>query len=77
MSMSPSESEPEQITKDTVAGETMEREQPKHGFGHTLLFYILNRVLDVFDFVRVRVRLGTAVCPLIMLKAITLFGTRS
>ena len=36
----------------------VEPEQPKHGFGHKLLFYIPNRVLDVFDFVRLRVRVG-------------------
>jgi len=29
-----------------------------HGVGHTLLFYIPNRIFDVFDIVRARVRVG-------------------
>jgi len=33
----------------------------RHGFGHTLLLYIPNRVLDVFDIVRLRVRLGPGI----------------
>lgn len=32
-----------------------------HGFGHTLLLYIPNRIFDVFDVVRARVRLGPGV----------------
>ncbi len=30
----------------------------RHGVGHTVLFYIPNRVFDVLDIVRARVRLG-------------------
>ncbi len=36
----------------------IEEEQPDHGIGHKLLFYIPNRFLDIFDFVRLRVRVG-------------------
>lgn len=32
-----------------------------HGIGHTLLFYIPNRVFDVFDIVRARVRVGPGI----------------
>ena len=32
--------------------------EPEHGFGHKLLLYIPNRVLDVFDFLRLRLRVG-------------------
>lgn len=39
----------------------MEQEETKHGFGHKLLFYIPNRVLDVFDFVRLRLRVGPGI----------------
>lgn len=39
----------------------MEPEEPKHGFGHKLLFYIPNRILDVFDFARLRVRVGPGI----------------
>lgn len=36
--------------------------QPEgHGFGHKILFYIPNRLLDVFDFMRLRVRVGPGV----------------
>lgn len=33
----------------------------RHGFGHTLLLYLPNRVFDVFDIVRARVRLGPGI----------------
>jgi len=33
-------------------------EDTGHSFGHMLLLYIPNRVLDVFDFIRLRVRVG-------------------
>lgn len=39
------------------AVETAE-EETGHGFGHMLLLYIPNRVLDVFDFIRFRLRVG-------------------
>lgn len=49
------ESSPQAPASEATA---MEPEQPKHDFGHKLLFYVPNRVLDVFDFVRLRVRIG-------------------
>jgi hypothetical protein len=36
-------------------------EKKEHGFGHKLLLYIPNRILDVFDFVRLRVRVGPGI----------------
>jgi hypothetical protein len=36
----------------------MKPEKKSHSFGHKLLFYIPNRFLDTFDFVRLRVRVG-------------------
>jgi hypothetical protein len=33
-------------------------EEPSHGFGHRLLWYIPNRISDVLDVVRARVRVG-------------------
>ena len=42
----------------TPAATDIEPEKPSHSFGHKLLFYIPNRFLDVFDFVRLRVRVG-------------------
>jgi hypothetical protein len=36
----------------------MVAEKPKHSFGHKLLLYIPNRLLDVFDIVRLRIRVG-------------------
>jgi hypothetical protein len=32
-----------------------------HGFGHRLLFWIPNRIFDVFDIVRLRVRVGPGI----------------
>ncbi|MEW6077869.1 MAG: hypothetical protein AB1724_08660 [Thermodesulfobacteriota bacterium] len=43
----------------TAGGKTSEVK--KHGFGHKLLLYIPNRILDVFDFVRLRVRVGPGI----------------
>jgi hypothetical protein len=36
----------------------MSEESKGHGLGHTLLFYIPNRIFDIFDMVRARARLG-------------------
>lgn len=33
-------------------------EETSHSFGHMILLYIPNRILDVFDFARLRVRVG-------------------
>ena len=38
--------------------EATETDKDRHGVMHTLLFYVPNRFLDVFDMVRARVRLG-------------------
>jgi len=35
-----------------------EHEDEGHGFGHTVLLYIPNRIFDILDIVRLRVRLG-------------------
>jgi len=43
-------------SEETPPPETVS--EPSHGFGHKLLFYIPNRILDVFDFMRLRVRVG-------------------
>jgi hypothetical protein len=45
-------------TETATASTDMEEEKPDHGIGHKLLFYIPNRFLDVFDFVRLRLRVG-------------------
>jgi hypothetical protein len=45
----------------TAAAETPAPEAEGHSFLHKLLFYIPNRVLDVFDIVRLRVRVGPGV----------------
>ena len=45
----------EKMTPDAT---DLEPEEPSHSFGHKLLFYIPNRFLDVFDIVRLRVRIG-------------------
>lgn len=45
----------------TPAATDIEPEKPSHNFGHKLLFYIPNRLLDVFDIVRLRVRVGPGV----------------
>lgn len=42
---------------DDTEAEEIEEVESK-GFGHRLLFYIPNRIFDVFDIVRARVRLG-------------------
>lgn len=58
----PPESTPsEQQTTESAASTDMEEEKPSHSFGHKLLFYIPNRFLDVFDFVRLRVRVGPGI----------------
>jgi hypothetical protein len=47
------------VSKDAAAPPTdVQEEKTEHGFGHKLLFYLPNRVLDVFDFVRLRLRVG-------------------
>jgi hypothetical protein len=47
------------VLKDTAAPPTeVQEEKPQHGFGHKLLFYLPNRILDVFDFARLRLRVG-------------------
>lgn len=45
-------------TSDEPETASSEVETPEHGFGHKLLFYIPNRFIDVFDFIRLRVRVG-------------------
>lgn len=42
--------------EETVSEKT--KEEPGHGFGHKLLLYIPNRILDIFDFIRLRGRVG-------------------
>lgn len=41
-----------------LAGEAIESEPSGKSFGHRLLFYIPNRIFDVFDLVRARLRVG-------------------
>jgi len=41
-----------------LAGETTPPERPGKPLSHRLLFYIPNRIFDVFDLVRARVRVG-------------------
>lgn len=36
-------------------------EEVSHGFGHRILLYIPNRILDVFDVLRLRVRVGPGI----------------
>ncbi len=59
----PSSKEPVAETAQEPVAPTaaMEPEEPKHGFGHKLLFYIPNRLLDVFDFARLRLRVGPGI----------------
>ena len=47
-------------TIDAVVSTNMvvEVEEPKHGLGHKLLFYVPNRFLDLMDMFRARVRVG-------------------
>lgn len=42
----------------TLTEEEYAKDQQRHSFGHKLLFYIPNRIFDVFDLVRARVRVG-------------------
>ncbi len=44
--------------KQEVSSEAPAHQATHHGFGHKLLYYIPNRIFDVFDVVRARVRLG-------------------
>jgi hypothetical protein len=47
------------VSDETTAKSTeVQEEKPQHGFGHKLLFYLPNRILDVFDLVRLRLRVG-------------------
>jgi hypothetical protein len=41
-----------------LAGEATQPKPSRKSFGHRLLFYIPNRILDVFDPIRARVRVG-------------------
>ena len=41
-----------------LAAETVQPKASGKSFGHQLLFYIPNRIFDVFDLVRARVRVG-------------------
>ena len=54
-SLSPSATSSSTMSYDDVVAE---ESAPSHGIGHRLLFYIPNRIFDVFDIVRARVRLG-------------------
>ncbi|MEE4261601.1 MAG: hypothetical protein V2I56_02855 [Desulfobacteraceae bacterium] len=56
------QSQREEMTSEP-APEAMvaKKEVSDHGFGHKLLLYIPNRILDIFDFVRLRVRVGPGV----------------
>lgn len=47
--------------EEAAAGTEVETDAPEHGFGHKLLFYIPNRILDVFDFLRLRLRVGPGI----------------
>jgi hypothetical protein len=44
-----------------LAGEATQPEPSGKSFGHRLLFYIPNRVFDIFDLVRARVRVGPGI----------------
>lgn len=48
-------------TKQVSAPAAPAPQATRHGFGHILLYYIPNRIFDVFDIVRARVRLGPGV----------------
>lgn len=60
-----SEKTREKFQAEEMAAESQEtmtvEEESGHGFGHKLLLYIPNRVLDVFDFVRLRGRVGPGI----------------
>lgn len=47
--------------ENTPEATEIDKEEPSHSFGHKLLWYIPNRILDVFDFARVRVRVGPGI----------------
>ena len=49
---------PEQEAAQAETRAEPEEEKEGHGIGHRLLFYLPNRVFDVFDLVRARVRVG-------------------
>jgi hypothetical protein len=44
-----------------LAGEATQPERPGKSLGHRLLFYIPNRIFDIFDPVRARLRVGPGV----------------
>jgi hypothetical protein len=47
------------VSEETTAKATeVQEEKSQHGFGHKLLFYLPNRILDMFDFARLRLRVG-------------------
>jgi hypothetical protein len=47
------------VSEETAAPpKEVQEEKTEHGFGHKLLFYLPNRILDVFDLVRLRLRVG-------------------
>jgi hypothetical protein len=48
-------------TKQVSAPVAPAAQASHHGFGHTLLLYIPNRIFDVLDIVRARVRLGPGI----------------
>ncbi|MCP3998009.1 MAG: hypothetical protein GY722_23560 [bacterium] len=51
--------EPMQRTESCEAAESMKEKE--HGLGHTLLLYIPNRIFDVLDIIRLRVRAGPGI----------------
>lgn len=46
------------ISVSAFADEATETEPPGKSFGHRLLFYIPNRIFDIFDIARARLRMG-------------------
>ena len=63
LSAAPAAEEPLQATRTAAEKQETpvvapEPRTTRHGFGHTLLLYIPNRLFDVLDIVRARVRVG-------------------
>ena len=44
-----------------LAGEANQPEPSGKSFGHRLLFYIPNRIFDIFDLARIRLRVGSGI----------------
>ena len=46
------------VSASAFAGEATQPEPSGKSFGHRLLFYVPNRIFDIFDLARVRLRVG-------------------